>query len=677
MAIEEPRSLAEEKQDRGKVTRKPVNIPEQFQAESSSQSEKQKAIERAAAKASAVAAGVALFETLHHRGSVAETEPVRRKSLAKKGTSVDRESTSFASTSAAPEVPRDLGHREYMSTRDLNRDSAVHVADSPLTGEPTPYYQSVRDSGYQGTEASPTFQERRGRDSSHKESVLSRDSFVPEAGPHPTSIRDSGTSFDTTNRSSIETPLNISIEVDPTYDVSVSRPEHGHYHRNVVTEVHDRDSGEQLPVQYRELPASPTPTSHGKRQPSPVESETKPRSSELFQSSPSTRDNMISSPMFQQTSPSHGRSEHRQDHATSRNINDYTSPTRKPLHPTNIQATLEPVKSLFGGPVGISSDAQGLISPPRTPLSSTRRQLDPIDEIGSEQITVHKHSRASSDFSLPEHALKSQRRSLTAHDINQARVRSPLAESTRDIAPISMDEIDSRLSWPAVDDEAHHVDLVRSKSRNTESSRHSSGHHPLLPAVAGAALAGTVLASDIAQHHETDFRSVSGASVRSNDSISAIIKESDSPKSGTPPLRRVDRSVSSDLRAANKRSEAKKLAKSAETRGIDLEPPIIASSSTYDPVNDKGKGRIVKMTDVYVSWNYSVDSRESVADKAVYQEGWGDVNDSPRSPTRPASIRKRQSMQFIEMQTRLEQLASENRSRTNSAESRRAKERTD
>ena len=43
------------------------------------------------------------------------------------------------------------------------------------------------------------------------------------------------------------------------------------------------------------------------------------------------------------------------------------------------------------------------------------------------------------------------------------------------------------------------------------------------------------------------------------------------------------------------------------------------------------------------------------------QEGWGDVRgQSPMSPTRPPSMRKRQSMQFAEMEQRLAMLASEN-----------------
>src|SRR6059058_4146396 len=44
------------------------------------------------------------------------------------------------------------------------------------------------------------------------------------------------------------------------------------------------------------------------------------------------------------------------------------------------------------------------------------------------------------------------------------------------------------------------------------------------------------------------------------------------------------------------------------------------------------------------------------------QEAWGEAQGSPMSPTRPPSVRKRQSMQIMDLQTQLEQLAAQNRS---------------
>src|SRR3954467_13497775 len=51
---------------------------------------------------------------------------------------------------------------------------------------------------------------------------------------------------------------------------------------------------------------------------------------------------------------------------------------------------------------------------------------------------------------------------------------------------------------------------------------------------------------------------------------------------------------------------------------------------------------------------------ESVTD-TFSQEGWGDAPASPMSPTRPPSVRKRQSMHIMDLETRLDQLVSEHR----------------
>jgi hypothetical protein len=149
----------------------------------------------------------------------------------------------------------------------------------------------------------------------------------------------------------------------------------------------------------------------------------------------------------------------------------------------------------------------------------------------------------------------------------------------------------SNLSWPEVDEDRQVVDLERSKTRN---SAKDQAH----------------LTTESRQHEQD--RSVSGESARSRDSIHAIIR--DRPQSGTPPLRRADRSVSSDLRAASRNSSTSdaslkldkaakdaKAQKAGSTRSLHLVDTVVASSSTYDPVKDKGKGRITKMTDVYVS----------------------------------------------------------------------------
>ncbi|KAJ5933541.1 hypothetical protein N7454_005870 [Penicillium verhagenii] len=106
------------------------------------------------------------------------------------------------------------------------------------------------------------------------------------------------------------------------------------------------------------------------------------------------------------------------------------------------------------------------------------------------------------------------------------------------------------------------------------------------------------------------------------------------PSDSKGKLRRTNRSTSSDLRAAS--------------RALDSQPPSnldldqLPSSSSYDPVTDKGKRPMRNMSDVY--------------------EGWGETPSSPRSPSRPPSVRHRRSMQHLQdLESRLDQLISDNR----------------
>ncbi|KAL4735732.1 hypothetical protein BDV11DRAFT_195353, partial [Aspergillus similis] len=129
-----------------------------------------------------------------------------------------------------------------------------------------------------------------------------------------------------------------------------------------------------------------------------------------------------------------------------------------------------------------------------------------------------------------------------------------------------------------------------------------------------------------------------------------------SAKSSTHSLRRIVHSASGDLRAAalaaNDAAEEPAPDNANQSQAAIPQPPAqaptdldvgeIASSSSYDPVTDKGKRPLRSMTDIY--------------------EGWGETPSSPRSPSRPASIRHRRSMQHLqELEFRLEHLLQENR----------------
>ncbi len=489
----------------------------------------------------------------------------------------------------SPDVPQDISvagvNSERQSARDygVNRDSAIQVSDSPMVTEGLPYYRVVRDSGYQDTEPSPVIAADPEYESKPRESEARNVDFGMEPFERDIQSHHHG-------GTPAENPSNVSVDVSPEYDVSITRP--GLEDHSLG--LHD-DS-----IRHRSNRRSRDLTFDDLRESSPVSSTTKDRSSVLFQSSPSTREELADRPQEHFTLTKDPVATQHTSHAAERELLDdvqqkyvpteqsSTVGAERALHMTS--PTGQAGSSLFGGPMGTISD---VLSPPRSPFSpdgSTRRRLGTITEYNPEESPLHKKSRHLSDIGSPERGVKSLRRSSRPHSLSQQRVRSP---PTREGTPknlISTDDLIAHLSWPPVDEDKHAVDLERSRSRSRNAD---PSHHSNAPAVP----------------REGERRSMSGASIRSGDSINAIIRTPDHVRSvsgqsfrssGTPPLRRVDHRVSGDLRLANKKSEAK-LAKELEAAEEHDNP--IPSSSTYDPIKDKGKTRVKDMADVYVS-NY-------------------------------------------------------------------------
>lgn len=293
------------------------------------------------------------------------------------------------------------------------------------------------------------------------------------------------------------------------------------------------------------------------REPSPVSSTTKDRSSALFDSSPSGRDVPMEelrdrSPVGAQPSAASPKDAQMQ----------HARPEDSPSEPRN------PIQMVERGRQGLRrvSDRSTEQSP-RSPLS-------------------RKDKRDVSDIGTPEQGVKTRRKSR----------KFPRREGT----PSSGGEdLRSQSSLPASDDRASSIGFQESIGRNTDRvpSRLSN--------ISGA-------------------RSLRSPGIGSPDSIHAIIRTPEQVRSasgqsirssGTPPLRRVDRSISGDLRAASRKNEAKidtkpKIAEEAEPEEAirhqlsfqqlpqqlhqdqesDEDIPI-ASSSGYDPVKDKGKTR--------------------------------------------------------------------------------------
>ncbi|KAI4183306.1 MAG: hypothetical protein L6R41_005472 [Letrouitia leprolyta] len=508
-----------------------------------------------------------------------------------------------------------------------NRDSAVHVSDSPIVPRDySPIHRGMRDSGYPDTEASPIvgsggqYQER-----SHEDT------------------RESQRAVDILHNSKMTNPLNISSEGQVHRERGGSRtpPNWGSEQQNVNLPRHT---------------TQPKRSFDDLREPSPVSSTTRDRSSVLFESSPSTREAQISQEerkrsSHHQDSPTRHAYEHeerdheqdddsgprsatrplvpeREDNSAVVNARAESLAALSGLRPTD-QGQQRP--SIFGGPIGVSSDG----TLPETPLDhdgSNRRRLNTITEYSPEESPLHKKNRDLSDVGSPDRGVKTARRSGTPQAVQKRRASpSPQEPGKR---RVSADDAMSGLSL-AVDEDNH---LERSRSRGTE--QRPSSHQSNISS----------LVSSQPKQREYERRSLSGASNRSIESINAIIRTPpdqmrsasgmSNRSSGTPPLRRSDRSVSGDLRGANRKSEAKKRAKQPELESENtIHPPSI---TPHDSTNDSGKSRVREMADVF--------------------EGYGDFRGSPISPTRPPSMRRRQSMQVLELESKLDQLVAENRS---------------
>lgn len=135
-------------------------------------------------------------------------------------------------------------------------------------------------------------------------------------------------------------------------------------------------------------------------------------------------------------------------------------------------------------------------------------------------------------------------------------------------------------------------------------------------------------------------------------------------RSGTPTLRRVDRSMSSDLRSASGRGA---LAVSGSSKTEEQEVPATSkpTSPNYHPLKGAGKDRRQDMSEPGSNLvSHVAHQNKTIRANLCVQEGWSaPALSSPRSsPSRPPSIRKRQSSHILDLERRLDQLSAENRS---------------
>ena len=538
------------------------------------------------------------------------------------------DSSPFANYRAVAGLPveEDLGQSSETSEY---RDSAIYVSGSPIKSEEIPHDHTVRDSGYPDTEASPTIDnEAQNLDTSRK----LESGVATSATAENVQRRHSGAQEIERQQLTSRKPLEIPVEADSDFDVSESEPrerrKRSRRRSGIDYDSDDSaDSGFDIQRRRRRQAVAAEP-----REPSPVSSTTKDRSSALFDSSPSAREDIAANPQKRGLSPHYdtvgeepdwsfareGSPQHRSQEL-SRERRSVIIPENTPESASHSMSTDHHEArgvSLFGGPQSHDDD---LMSPSRSPSEGRGQQrLNTISE--DESALRRKDKRALSDVGFPESGVKGRR------------IRSPPVESDTAGGYVSTHEPNSHQPWPVAEEEKRAID-ERSRSRNSDQLSTVSSRHSGWP---GAAFGHR-------EEEDDDYRTRSAGSMRSgekknnnknkntdntdNYSIHAIIRTPDQVRSAsglsyrssgtaTPPLRRVDRSASGDLRGASKKDEAKSGAKFSseiinERPDLDLNLNLnlnfesatsnIPSSSTYDPVTDKGKSRAADMTDVYVS----------------------------------------------------------------------------
>ena len=485
------------------------------------------------------------------------------------------------------------------------RDSAIYVSGSPMISEGIPYHRAVRDSGYPDTEASPIVDELKNLDDPTE---LEKNITAGEEVGHE---QHRAHETDERQRSTSRNRFKISVEATSDYDVSISRPgERRKRSRRRSGAAYDSDdsadSGFDIQRRRRRQGIAAEP-----RGPSPVSSTTKDRSSALFDSSPSAREEKVAAaqdhnvslhdePIDEEPTWSFDREELSQQRSreASREGRLDGIPERAPESTGyDISTGNEGTgTSLFGDPQTYQGNIQSPSRSPRSSDSRGRRRLDHISEDSGDGSPLHKKDkRAVSDVGFPESGVKGRR------------MRSPGVEDDAAGDYVSTHEPISRQAWDAADEEKGAVD-EGSRSRHSDQvsmSSVSSRHSYALPGVTRRQ------GEDEYGRYRTASAASAGsaAKVPSENSIYAIIRTPEQvrsasglsyPSSGTPPLRRVDRSLSGDLRGASQKTEAKRERSAKSSVKTSSEIIGIPSSSTYDPVTDKGKSR-ADMADVYVS----------------------------------------------------------------------------
>ena len=557
-----------------------------------------------------------------------------------------------------------------------NRDSAVHVFDSPLLADRSPVQAMVRDSGFHdslsenlASPEAPLFSPAATSENPLEVEYLLGQAISPDLLPEYLSggqlspVQPDNPSVPLVSQGSDDYldrpgPTTITVEADPAYEVSVaqtmddiidSTSGSAESFSGPRMDPHDRaihQNDEQGPSNYLSRSGATLPISiEAMPELAIISTTTKDRDSVLFKSSPMNQSQVAGSPVY--SHPDDDVPERTQRHREEQGWRDEVKQAQRQEQqaatvlgsPPTLQGSTHPVglkdhipeialvsspashepddrmlhSSIFGGPVGINSDVDIPVEERLASPSTQSRRLDPIAEHDMEESPLARKSRAiSSRGSSRAPSTLSNRLVLTPDSTREHHQQSslyPYAAGTdrreedqsaeRGKRLISTDDLISRLSWPSVDDKAETVDIERVKSR--DSQQHSSDQ----------AANASALTPEVARNPPVDRQSPNDQCVeyRTNVNLSRRItpeREFFRPgsglsqrSSGTPPLRRVDRRVSGDLRAANRREESRL----ANDRALNLtlDRPQLSTTRPDEPIRDSARGGVGEMAAVYVS----------------------------------------------------------------------------
>ncbi|KAK3058320.1 hypothetical protein LTR09_001398 [Extremus antarcticus] len=394
-------------------------------------------------------------------------------------------------------------------------------------------------------------------------------------------------------------PLRISTETGYGWDLSVPKNRETNPNKTASNTLHARTPSREVDN-------------------TPLESTTKNRASYLFQSTPE-----ILRDLPQSGSPT----------PSERTLPAGYFPTTTPRTPS--QPSADQHESYIREPERMA------FSPPPSGTMSPRIPLDTIPE----EHHAQKRTLAETGLVQPDNN-KSTRRTQTPQSIR---------ERERALSPTAV----SSLTTPS----------GAGRSTSNPPSTNEVIHNSASPAVQednGVSNIDRFLTRKRSRPVSVDHRSASVMSNGSNASAGQIRSPEDvrsysrtSNRSSTPTLRRI--SLSGDLRAASRASRrgdaGSAVGARSSPRTIPFEAPPTPPSYD-DEVMDGSASRDVDMSDVYVRSTTCVEDKHQADD--LLQQGIGDAHASQVSPTRPPSMRKRQSTHIMELESRLDQLAAEN-----------------